>query len=355
MREDNPTIELRAGEELDIAASETYLKRIIPGLSGKLRVKQFARGNSNLTYLITFDNKQMVLRRPPSGKKPESGHDMSREFNIISAIRGAYPSVPEVYHHTEDTSVIGSEFYVMEFVPGRVLKGAMPAEYNQTPDDNRRFCQAVWDKLIELHQLDYRALGLGSMGKPDGYIQRQILGWNKRYVDAKTPDVPDCAEIRKWLEENMPPKENGAAIIHGDFRIDNLILSSDNLCDIKAVLDWELSTVGDPLMDLGNSLAYWVEAGDPPNRHAVKPQPSDAPGMFTRREILDYYGERTGLDVSNFNFYWVYGLFRNAAILQQIYYRYYHGQTKNESFAHLGQSVTNAEKYCLRIIECSSL
>jgi aminoglycoside phosphotransferase (APT) family kinase protein len=205
------------------------------------------------------------------------------------------------------------------------------------------------DRLIELHQVDYRAIGLENLGKPEGYATRQILGWNKRYVNARTDDAPDCAVIRKWLEERIP-SESGGCIIHGDFRIDNLIVDAEDPFNIVAVLDWEMATLGDPLMDLGNSLAYWIQADDTPGLLSLRKQPSNAAGMLTRDEMAAYYADRTGTQIGNFDFYLVYGVFRLVVILQQIYYRYYHGQTKDERFALMIDQVRELEKRCLEII-----
>ncbi len=318
-------------------------------LEGEMTVHQFPAGASNLTYLLTFENRELVLRRPPHGTKAKSAHDMSREYRVLSGVRKAYPHVPEVLLYTDDESIIGSEFYVMERAVGNLVLRDFPPEWGFGAEDCRKFCLSFLDRLIELHQVDYRAIGLENLGKPEGYATRQILGWNKRYVNARTDDAPDCEVIRTWLEERIP-QESGACVIHGDFRIDNLIVDAEDPFNIVAVLDWEMATLGDPLMDLGNSLAYWIQADDAAGLLSMRKQPSNAPGMLTREEMVAYYAERTDTDIGDFDFYLVYGVFRLAVILQQIYYRFYHGQTKDERFGGMIDQVWELEKRCLEII-----
>ena len=266
-----------------------------------------------------------------------------------SGLRQGYPHVPEVLLYTDDESIIGSDFYISERVVGNLVLRDFPPEWGFGAEHGRKFCLSFLDRLIELHQVDYHAIGLEALGKPEGYATRQILGWNKRYVNARTDNAPDCEIVRTWLEGRIPP-ESGACIIHGDFRIDNLIVDTADPFNIVAVLDWEMATLGDPLMDLGNSLAYWIQADDPPGRLSLRRQPSHAPGMLTRDEMVTYYAERTGMEVDDFDFYLVYGVFRLAVILQQIYYRYYHGQTKDERFGEMIGQVWELERWCLEVI-----
>jgi len=231
-----------------------------------------------------------------------------------------------------------------------LIKNEIPAEWQFSPVDNRRFCEAFWKKLIELHRVDYVAAGLGDFGKPQGYVERQIKGWNGRFERALTSDVGDFSDVRHWLVQEMPSESGRHSVLHGDFRIDNVILGDDDPCDIKAVLDWEICALGDPLMDLGNALAYWVEADDPDCLQALVMQPSAAPGMLSRRDILDFYQNETGIDTSDFTFYLVYGYFRNAVILQQIYYRYFHGQTQDQRFKRFGSIVQQLGEHCRTLI-----
>ena len=329
----NPTIDLREGEAFDLDAVDRVLKQAIAGLEGTPSLKQYASGASNLTYALDYPERRLVLRRPPFGTKPKSGHDMHREYNVMTALKPAYPSVPTtLYYVDQENSVLGAEFYVMERVEGHLIHETIPKDWNWDETETRKLCLNFIDKLVELHQVDYLAIGLGDFGRPEGYVERQILGWNKRYEKAYTPDVDAFEDVREWLATHMPSEGKGASILHGDFRIDNLILDLDDPTKINAILDWEISALGDPLMDLGNTLAYWIEAGDPAPMKLLSRQPSAAPGMLSRQEFLSYYADKTGADIENFNFYYVYGIFRLAVILQQIYYRYYHGQTQDARF-----------------------
>jgi aminoglycoside phosphotransferase (APT) family kinase protein len=347
---DNPTTAVRAGEELDWAALDRYLKKVIPGLCGEPVISQFAGGNSNLTYRLQYESEDLVVRRPPFGTKAKSAHSMIREYRIMSHLKPVYPSVPEMLHYSDDESIIGSEFYVMRKVEGQLIKQTIPSSWNFTAADSRRFCTRFWEKLIELHQVDYSAAGLGDFGKPEGYAQRQVTGWNRRFERVITPDVDNFESVRKWLESNVPPESGRHSILHGDYRIDNVILDNHDPHNILAVLDWEICALGDPLMDLGSSLAYWMQADDPVEIRSLVMQPSTAPGMLTRQEILDLYQEKTGLDTSDFTFYLVYGYWRVAVILQQIYYRYFQGQTQDERFKTFGIATQHLGEHCQRLM-----
>jgi aminoglycoside phosphotransferase (APT) family kinase protein len=346
----NPTAPVRSGEDLDWQKLDRHLKKVISGLEGKPEISQFSSGKSNLTYRLKYSNDDLVVRRPPFGTKAKSAHSMIREYRIMQALKPVYTCVPDVLYYTDDKSVIGSEFFVMRKVEGQVIKETIPAEWGFSAADTRRFCRQFWEKLIELHQVDYDAAGLEDFGKPQGYIQRQILGWNSRYERVITPDVGEFYDVREWLETNMPPGCGHYAILHGDYRIDNVILGNRDPTKIQAVLDWEICALGEPLMDLGNALAYWMEPDDPPYLKALQMQPSTAEGMMSRSEILALYTECTGRDTSEFLFYLVYGYFRNAVILQQIYYRYYHGQTQDERFRLLGVATRNLAEHCRHLI-----
>lgn len=346
---------IRSGEELDASQIDPYLKAHIPGLSGQPAISQFPGGASNLTYLIEYPGVELVLRRPPFGHKAKSAHDMGREFRILNQLRDAFPYCPKAYAHCTDTSLIGSEFYVMERVKGIILRSDLPRELAFSADDTRNLCKSFIDKLVELHRVDYTACGLGELGKPDGYVQRQISGWSDRYEKALTPDAPLWEEVKAWLDAKMPADHPAPAIVHNDYRFDNVILDPNNPMQIIGVLDWELTTIGDPLMDLGNTLAYWIEAEDPAPVQLMRRQPSNAPGMLTRREFVDYYAERSGIQIDNYDFYYTYGLFRLAGIVQQIYYRYYHGQTQDKRFAPFVHMNALLEQMSLKVIRQSSL
>jgi aminoglycoside phosphotransferase (APT) family kinase protein len=352
----NKTVNVREGEELDVALIDGLLKERIDGLAGTPVIRQFASGHSNLTYSIQYPDRNFVLRRPPFGTRPKSGHSMIREYSVMNALKPVFPAVPETYFHIPDEdSPLGAEFYVMDQVEGRKLDKEIPASWGFGAEEGRKLCLSFFNKLIELHQVDYKAAGLADFGKPEGYVERQVLGWNRRYERVITDDVEAFEDVRKWLEDHMPPGEVGHAVLHGDYRLDNVILCEENPFEIKAILDWEISALGDPLMDLGNTLAYWAQKGDPEEMIGMCMQPCMAPGMLTREEICDIYAEKTGHDLSKFDYYLVYGVFRLAVILQQIYYRYYQGQTKNPAFAGFGKRVGYLGDYARALIDKSSI
>jgi aminoglycoside phosphotransferase (APT) family kinase protein len=336
MAEINPTVEVRKGEELDIDAIDAVLKKALPDLKGKPEVTQYPSGASNLTYALDYPERRMVLRRPPFGDKPKSGHDMSREYKVMSGLKGEIP-VPDTLYYTDDPSIIGAEFYVMDRSEGPLIHNMIPKEWGWSEKETRQLCENFFQTLVDLHSVDYEAVGLGDFGKPQGYVNRQITGWNRRFEAAWTDDIEKFEDVQSWLVDNMPAKERGAAVIHGDYRIDNCILKASDPTQIEAILDWEISALGDPMMDLGNTLAYWIHADDPPFMQMMVRQPSGTPGMMTRQEILDFYAEKTGADVSGFQFYYVYGIWRLAVIIQQIYARFYRGQNDNPRFKDYGQ------------------
>lgn len=346
---------VREGEALDTRLLDPYLKAHIPGLQGTPVVSQFPGGASNLTYLLQYADQELVLRRPPFGHKARSAHDMGREYRILSQLYSGFPYCPKAYLHCTDTTLIGAEFYLMERVRGIILRANLPAELQLSPDRTEALCKGFIDRLVELHQVDYRACGLAELGKPDGYVRRQISGWAERYEKAMTPDAPAWAEVKAWLADRQPADHPRSAIVHNDYRFDNVILAADDPLRIVGVLDWELTTIGDPLMDLGNSLAYWIQADDPAPVQLMRRQPSNAPGMLTRAQFVAYYAERSGIAIDTIDFYYTYGLFRLAAIVQQIYYRYYHGQTQDkrfEPFIHMNRLL---ERMSLQVIEQSRL
>ena len=346
---------IREGEELDLAKIDPYLKAHIPDLNGSPSISQFPGGASNLTYLIKYPEQELVLRRPPFGHKAKSAHDMGREFLILNRLNEGFPYCPKAYVHCTDQELIGSEFYVMQRVNGIILRSDIPAELNLNAEQTRTLCQSFVDRLVELHQVDYNACGLGELGKPEGYVKRQIEGWSDRYEKALTPDAPLWHEVKTWLREKMPADHAKPAIVHNDYRFDNVILDAQNPLQIIGVLDWELTTLGDPLMDLGNTLAYWIEANDPAPVQLMRRQPSNAPGMLTRQEFVDYYAQRAGIEIGNVDFYYCYGLFRLAGIVQQIYYRFYHGQTKDKRFAQFVMMNKLLEGMALNVINKSTL
>jgi len=322
----------RRGEELDTARIEEFIKDSIPGLSGSLKINQFPKGHSNLTYLLSVGDKEFVLRRPPFGRKAKSAHDMSREYRILKALRPVYQYCPEPFIYSEDETIMGCPFYIMQRIRGVILRRDFPATLNLTPSRIKDLCQNVLRIQHELHTIDYKEIGLDNLGKPDGYVKRQVTGWCERYRAARTPDAPDAEKVMAWLAENMPDDTKIPGLIHNDFKLDNIVLDESDPLNIVGVLDWEMATIGDPLMDLGSSLAYWIQKDDHPDMLAIRMMPTNAEGAPTREELVKLYSELSGRKIDNFDFYYCFGLFRLAAIAQQIYYRYYHGQTKDERF-----------------------
>ena len=340
---------MHAEKELDTAAVDAWLRERVPGLAGPPRVSVFHGGASNWTYRLEYEGDDLVLRRPPAGTKAKSAHDMGREFRIQSALSPVYPFVPEMIAFCDDASVIGSEFYVMRRIPGLILRARLPVGLVLGPEAARALCLQVVDRLVDLHRVDARAAGLENFGKGAGYARRQIEGWTGRYGEARTWNVPRFRRVLAWLRANTPD-DVATCVIHNDFRLDNLVLDPAEPTRIAGVLDWEMATLGDPLMDLGNSLAYWVEAGDDVVARATRRQPTHLAGMLTRREVAAAYFERSGLAPRDTTFYEVYGLFRLAAIAQQIYFRFHAGQTRNPAFRRFWLMAHYLEWRCMRLI-----
>lgn len=322
---------VRAGEELDAAALSAYLEAEL-GPGGDLGVEQFPGGHSNLTYLVRWGGAEYVLRRPPFGSKVASAHDMGREHRILSRLGPAWAPAPTPVAFCDDEAVLGAPFYLMQRLRGVVLRKQLPAGLALDEDTARAVSASLVDTLVELHDLDYAAIGLGDLGKPEGYVRRQVEGWTRRYAGSRTDDIPVVDEVARWLAAHLP--ESGApALIHNDFKLDNLVLDPDQLPRVVGVLDWEMSTVGDPLMDLGTALCYWVETSDPQPLQMARFGPTTEAGMMTRREVADRYAERSGRDLDQVVFYYAFGLFKTAVVAQQIYYRFHQGHTSDPRFA----------------------
>ncbi|MCU0263172.1 MAG: phosphotransferase family protein [Candidatus Nanopelagicales bacterium] len=331
---------VRAEDVFDVAALDVWLRARVDLPAGLPEVRQFRGGASNLTFLLRYPDRDLVMRRPPAGHKAASAHDMRREFEIQRMLAPWFPAVPEVLGFTDDPGVLGSEFYVMAHVPGLILRGDLPAGLTLGPGEARDLALGMFDALADLHSVDIAASGLDTFWRGSGYVRRQVEGWSGRYRAARTDDVPDAEAVMSWLDAHQPG-DVAARMIHGDWRFDNLVVDPEELSTVRAVLDWEMATVGDPLMDLGASLAYWVQADDDPVFQVFRRQPSNLPGMPTRDEVVTHYLDRTGLvlPAGGWRFYEVYGLFRLAVIAQQIWYRYRAGETTNPAFAQFGAAV----------------
>lgn len=321
---------IRQGEELDVPRLQGYLLEHLPGARGQLQVLQFPRGFSNLTYLLKLGSQELVLRRPPFGANIKSAHDMGREYRILSALKPVYAKVPRPLLYCPDEGVMGAPFYVMERLEGVILRTQPPE--GTTPELMRGISHALVDALVELHSLDYQQAGLGDLGRPQGYVERQVSGWVQRYQNARTDTIPGLERAMEWLAAHQPG-ESGVALIHNDFKYDNLMLDPADLTRVIGVLDWEMATLGDPLMDLGTTLGYWAEAGDPPGLRSFGL--THLPGNLSRAEVVRAYAEKTGADVSQMVFYYVFGLFKVGVIMQQIYARFQKGLTQDPRFGSL--------------------
>jgi aminoglycoside phosphotransferase (APT) family kinase protein len=348
--EDRP---VRDEDAFDVGAVDAWLRGEVDDLAaGEPAVRQFAGGASNLTYLLRYPGRDLILRRPPAGTKASSAHDMAREHRVQAALKPVFPYVPAMVALCTDHAVLGSDFYVMQRVEGVIPRGTMPPEVGTDPALLRALTERFVDLLVELHEIDPGATGLGDLGRGAGYVGRQVAGWSERYRRAKTWNVPSFARVIRWLDANQPADVR-TCVIHNDFRLDNLVLDRGEPLVVRGVLDWELATLGDPLMDLGSSLAYWVEAGDGRLMQQFRRQPSNLPGMLTRREIVERYCAGTGLSADAWPFYEVFGLFRLAGIAQQIYYRYHHKQTRNPAFRTFWLASHVLERRCRSVIRAA--
>jgi aminoglycoside phosphotransferase (APT) family kinase protein len=330
------TAAVRAGEELDRAALTTYLEDKIEG-GGNLSIEQFPGGHSNLTYLLRTPAREYVLRRGPLGPVAPKAHDMAREYMVLKAVHPFFDAAPEVFHLCEDPSIIGAVFFIMERRQGIVMRDRIPPELAAFPDYPARVSRGFVDCLVELHSVDIEKHGLVSLGKPAGFLERQVRGWFERWNRAKTEEIPLMERLIQWLTDHLPESPT-PTLVHNDFKLDNLMLHTKDPGRIEAVLDWEMATVGDPLVDLGLILCYWSQPSDP---GGTKASLTSEPGWYTRDELIGRYGERTGRDVSLINYYEVFALFKLAVVLQQIYVRFHRGQTQDERFRHFDKRVHN--------------
>ncbi len=355
----NDTRPVRPSEQLDWETLADYLRRELK-VDGEMTVSQFPGGHSNLTYALSFVSSraqsrdplpsaregdpstspgmtsEFVLRRPPFGPVPPRAHDMARECRVLAAVHPHFPLAPKPYLLCEDTSIIGSVFYVMERRRGTVIRNEEPSTFNA--DTRAAVSASLIDTLADLHAIDVAAHGLDALGKPAGFVARQIRGWTERWHGAKTSDVPDMEALATWLESRIPGDPPRATLVHGDYKLDNVMLDVEDPAKLIGVFDWEMSALGDPLVDLGIVLCYWIHAvtGDP-----AMPNVTRRPGWFTREEIIARYAQKSGADVSNIAVYEVFAVFKLAVVIQQIYARFVRGQTDDPRFGALGARVTD--------------
>lgn len=341
---------VRPGEDLDTAAISQWLRDQGQRLTGSPNVSQFSGGASNWTYRLEYPEADLILRRPPKGDLPKSGHDMAREHRVQSALKPVYPETPDMIALCRDPAVLGCDFYVMRRIEGVIPRRRFPEGLAITPEAARALCDAMLDKLVALHAVDVSAIGLDDLGRGPGYARRQVEGWSRRYRRARAFPAPSFERVMAWLAERTPD-DLSSALIHNDWRFDNLVLDPTTPERIVGVLDWEMATIGDPAMELGSMLAYWVESDDPALFRATQRQPTDAPGMMSRAEVVAGYCDRSGLKIDDWPFYEVFGLFRLAAILQQIYRRYQLKHTRNPMFRNLWLPIQYLNWRCAGLIK----
>lgn len=349
------TIEVRAGEQLDWDRIEQYLRAHIPGIgAGSLEVRQFPSGASNLTYLVRIGAWEGVLRRPPFGPVAPKAHDMKREAGLLARISPALPLAPRPYVFCDDLEIMGVPFYVMERRRGFVLNDTFPQGVEATPELCRRLSESVVDTLVEIHAIDWQAAGLAEFGHPEGFLERQVKGWIERYARSTTDESPNVESLARWLVEHIPAGP-APTLIHNDFKLNNMLLDYQDLARPVAVLDWEMTTVGDPLFDLAISLGYWVQANDPAELRSILPTVTPLPGFFSRAEFIERYARKSGRDLSSLQFYMTFAYFKLSVILQQIYVRWKRGQTQDPRFAIFGSRIGVLVDLATRMMEQGKL
>lgn len=346
---------VRKGEELNDVLLKKYLQEngLINDVESELVVQQFTHGFSNLTYLLTIEEKEYVLRKPPKGAI-KRGHDMHREFKVQSGVSKAFSKVPKMFTFSDDETILGSDFYIMEKVEGIILNYKEAHQRNIAAEDYKTIADSWLDTLVALHAIDYNAIGLADLGKPEGYVQRQVFNWGKQYIKAKTAEVPEAEMVMEWMEAQQP-KAYEHCLIHNDFKYDNVVFKDDSWQEVAAVLDWEMATLGDPFMDLGTSLGYWTVATDHDFVKQGIPSPTIFEGNPIRSEIAKMYLQKSGRNTAHLVFYYVFGLFKIAVIAQQIYYRFSKGFTTDERFANLNKASELCCKLALKAIQTKSI
>lgn len=328
---------VRKGEELNENTLKPFLYRegLIRDKQSPLEVAQYTHGYSNLTYHLKIEETNYVLRRPPFGAI-KRGHDMGREFKVQSHIHKTFPKVPKMYAYTSDDRILGCPFYIMEQVDGIILSAKEAKKRSVVAAHFPTIANSWLDTFVELHAIDYKAVGLEDLGKPEGYVKRQVFNWGKQYLKAATDAVPAADKIMAWMETHQPDTYRHC-LVHNDFKYDNVVFKDDTWQEISAVLDWEMATLGDPLMDLGTSLGYWTMHTDHAFVQQGIPSPTIMEGNPTRSEIVELYAQKSGHEVNHLIFYYAFGLFKIAVIAQQIYYRYSKGLTTDPRFAQLNK------------------
>lgn len=331
-------IEVREDERLDAPRVAEFLRGKLPGTDGSLTIRQFSGGAANLTYLLDYGTHEYVLRRPPLGPVAASSHDMKREYTVLSVLHQAFPKAPRAHLFSDDPAIAGAPFFVMDRSEGVVVRRKIPDIFMQIPDAPKQMSGTLVDTLVDFHAVDYEALGLSSLGKPKGFIYRQIEGWYRRWGAAQTDPVPEMDRVYEWLLYKEPLSTR-YSLVHNDYKLDNVMWTFDDPSKVVAIFDWDMCTLGDPLSDLGALLAYWSQPSDPPYALEMARMPAGDLGFLTRSELVRRYAEMSKQSVMDINFYYALALFRIAVIIAQIYIRYVRGQTKDQRFAVFGQVV----------------
>jgi len=351
--DEHDLIEVRPDERFDEARLQGYLRGRLPGIDGEMTVRQFGGGKANLTYLLTFDESlEYVLRRPPLGSYAPSAHDMGRENRVLSVLHRAFPFAPRIYHYCEDEAVIGAPFLIMERCRGLVIRETMPGRFANNADAPQLLSAALVDTLAAFHAVDYEALGLSELGRPAGFVQRQVEGWWRRWGAAALDDNQQVNEIYHWLADHLP-ESSYHSLVHNDYKLDNTMFDADDPSRVVAILDWDMCTLGDPLSDVGTLLTYWTGPDDSAAVRAIGTMPAGDFDFYSRGQILRRYAEQSGRDLSHIPFYHVLGIFRLLVILQQIYIRYVRGFTQDERFARLNVSVEALTEWALEVMHDS--
>ena len=338
MHKDPETIDVRSDESLDLTRLEPWLRANLPATDGPLDIRQFGGGHANLTYLLAFGDTEYVLRRPPLGPVAPSAHDMSREHRVLSRLGKAFPLAPTSLVLCQDAAIIGADFHVLERRQGFAIRTELPPTLSQDTGAVKRLAEIIVDTLAALHRVDTDEVGLSELGRPVGFVQRQLSGWSKRWHAAKDHDLPDVDRLMRWLHAEIPPSQS-TTLLHNDYKLDNLLLDTADPTRATAVLDWDMCTRGDSLMDLGYLLNVWIEAKDDPSWRDSTSMPSYEEGFLTRDEVVERYARKTGFDVGRVQWYYAFGVFKLLVILQQIYIRFLRGQTQDERFRVLGRRV----------------
>lgn len=349
------TIAIRAGESFALPAIERYLRERIEGLGeGRLQVRQFPSGASNLTYLLQIGTWEGVLRRPPFGPVPPKAHDMERESGLLQMVHPVFSLAPQPYVFCNDLSIMGVPFYVMERKRGVVLNDRFPPGVTPSEELGRGISLTMVNTLVHIHGIDWQAAGLSTLGHPEGFLGRQVKGWIERYFRAKTDEIPQVEPLTHWLAEHTPIS-SAPSLIHNDFKLNNMLFSLEDVTQATAVLDWEMATIGDPLFDLAVSLCYWVQPDDPEEMKVVLPTVTTSPGFLTREQFIEAYARKSGRDISSMQFYTAFAYFKLAVILQQIYARWKRGQTQDARFAVFGKRVQTLVLYAAHLIESNKV